>query len=297
MFRRGFILVGALGAAIVLTATAAFASTQVTANGTSAAGATFSVTAHSDKTGSVDYSNATFTGHCTGYNRYIDEGPFPLKQDVALYSNTCYVPGSPFSDGPQGMEGDLKVAPGETLKAGFDVTMPGGHPETVVTVIDAHLDFDANCVSGTGGGPFSVLIPNEQYTIAADETDWVPSGDQHDDLVYQGSIQVPDLCNGGDLRLNEGGTFFAYVTSTHPENDLQLRWHYSAHGTSGSWSGTSSVDPQGPLSVWMDLTDYTNQAKTDRAAFAWAKTLARPNKLNNFIYDRGLLQSGDISIS
>ena len=30
--------------------------------------------------------------------------------------------------------------------------------------------------------------------------------------VYQGSIAVPDLCGGGQLRLNQGGTFTANVS-------------------------------------------------------------------------------------
>jgi hypothetical protein len=29
--------------------------------------------------------------------------------------------------------------------------------------------------------------------------------------VYQGSVVVPDLCGGGQLRLDQGGTFTASV--------------------------------------------------------------------------------------
>lgn len=38
-----------------------------------------------------------------------------------------------------------------------------------------------------------------------------PSGDQSSLLAYQGSIAVPDLCGGGQLRLDQGGTFTASV--------------------------------------------------------------------------------------
>ena len=41
---------------------------------------------------------------------------------------------------------------------------------------------------------------------------WYPSGDQHSPLVYQGSVTVPDLCGGGQLRLDQGGTFTASVS-------------------------------------------------------------------------------------
>ena len=39
-----------------------------------------------------------------------------------------------------------------------------------------------------------------------------------------------------------GGTFTANVTGD-VSNKVNVRWHYSANGSSGSWSGTGSVIP------------------------------------------------------
>lgn len=47
-----------------------------------------------------------------------------------------------------------------------------------------------------------------------------------------------------EARLREiGGTFTADPQSTDTTNAIHVRWHYSANGTSGSWSGTASVVP------------------------------------------------------
>ena len=44
--------------------------------------------------------------------------------------------------GPQAMEGNLQIHPGDTVKAGYDFTMPGSHPaatEIIVSVPDQQL--------------------------------------------------------------------------------------------------------------------------------------------------------------
>jgi hypothetical protein len=40
---------------------------------------------------------------------------------------------------------------------------------------------------------------------------WLPSPVQSSPLVYQGSATVPDLCRGGQLRLDRGATFSATI--------------------------------------------------------------------------------------
>jgi hypothetical protein len=47
--------------------------------------------------------------------------------------------------------------------------------------------------------------------VQLSSSDWLPSGDQHNALVYEGSVVVPDLCAGGQVRLDKGGTFSANV--------------------------------------------------------------------------------------
>ena len=113
--------------------------------------------------------------------------------------------------GPQAMEGDLKVNPGTTLKAGYDFTLPGNHNAYTALVVNPQVVFQADCVSGAPASPatFSVAMANQMYQVTDDS--WYPSGDQSSSLVYQGSTSVPNVCSGGQVRLDKGGTFSATI--------------------------------------------------------------------------------------
>ena len=153
------------------------------------------------------------------------------------------VAGTPISMGPQAMEGDLKVAPGTTLKTGYDFTMPGSHPAATVSFVGPAVNFQATCVSGTGGGTITVPMSDASYPDPQNSSAWYPSGDQSNAATYQGSTTVPDLCGGGLVRLQKGGTFTAGVASTDTTNKVNVRWHYSANNSAGGWSGTLGVIP------------------------------------------------------
>ncbi len=113
--------------------------------------------------------------------------------------------------GPQAMEGDLKVAPGATLKAGYDFTLPGNKSHFSALVSNAKVVFQARCVSGAAPAQssFTVTMPNTAYPVT--DQSWYPSGDQRSSLVFEGSLPVPDLCAGGQVRLDKGGVFSALV--------------------------------------------------------------------------------------
>jgi hypothetical protein len=119
---------------------------------------------------------------------------------------------SPLTMGPQAMEGDLKVSPGTVLKAGYDLTVPGNNQALSITVANPQVVFTARCVSGAAptSPTITLAMPTQNYSIA--DSAWYPSGDQHSPLVYQGSVTVPDLCGGGAVRLDHGGTFSASVS-------------------------------------------------------------------------------------
>jgi hypothetical protein len=119
---------------------------------------------------------------------------------------------SPLNMGPQAMEGDLKITPGTVLSAGYDFTLPGNNAAVTVSVGTPKVVFAVNCVSGAtpSATTLTVSMPTQSYAVT--NSDWYPSGDQHSPLVYQGSTVVPDLCAGGQVRLNQGGTFTASVS-------------------------------------------------------------------------------------
>jgi hypothetical protein len=119
------------------------------------------------------------------------------------------------SMGPQAMEGDLKVPPGQTINVGYDFTMPGNKSAQTVTFGDAQVVFsNVKCASGAtpSASSFTVTMPNQTYTVT--NSAWYPSGVQSSPLVYQGSIAAPALCGAGSLRLQQGGTFSAMVSAT-----------------------------------------------------------------------------------
>jgi hypothetical protein len=116
------------------------------------------------------------------------------------------------SMGPQAMEGDLKVSPGVTLRVGYDLAVPGNKASLSLTVNNPQVVLTVRCVSGASPSQSTetVSMPSQTYTVTNDQ--WIPSGDQNSPLVYLASIAVPDLCGGGQLRLDQGGTFTANVS-------------------------------------------------------------------------------------
>jgi len=170
---------------------------------------------------------------------------------MALLAVTTSAFASTASIGPQAMEGALKIDPGDVVKAGFSLTIPGSHPETTVQFVDATVAFNnVTCVSGYGGGTFTVALGSGgaagPYTVPANDSSWFPTGDQHSDAAYQGSLPAPDLCHGGTMSLRNGGTFSGDLQSDDTHS-INVRFHYSANGTSGSWSATKTFDPD-PIS-------------------------------------------------
>jgi hypothetical protein len=149
----------------------------------------------------------------------------------------------PISMGPQAMQGDLKVSPGTVLMAGYDFTIPGSHPQITVQLANARVVFEAQCVSGGDAGTIVVVLGGGAITVPENSSAWYPSGDQHSPLVYQGSVIVPDLCGGELITLRQGGTFSAVLLASNTTRSVHVRWHYSANGSSGSWSGTGSFHP------------------------------------------------------
>jgi hypothetical protein len=124
----------------------------------------------------------------------------------ATKTQTC--PGT-FSMGPQAMEGNLQVAPGATLQAGYDFTLPGNKNSLTMTVSAAQVTFAVACVSGAPPSQPAITVPLQHQTYQITNDQWYPSGDQSSTLVYQGSVTVKDLCGGGKISLANGGTFSA----------------------------------------------------------------------------------------
>src|SRR5215467_161811 len=144
--------------------------------------------------------------------------------------------------GPQAIEGNLQIHPGDPLKAGFDFTMPGSHPAAQVTVENGSVSIAVTCSNGSVPPPIALNLPAQTIAVTSNSSAWYPSGNQSDPSVYQGSLAAPDLCAGGTMSAAAGVTFRATVSSTDTTDALHFRFHYSDN-TSGSWSATVSALP------------------------------------------------------
>jgi hypothetical protein len=136
------------------------------------------------------------------------------------------------------MEGNLPVKPGDTIKAGYDFTVPGNHPVDMVSFTNVSVMLSVKCPNNSVV-PITITMPNQTYTDPAGSPNWIPSGDQKSPLVYQGSFTVPaGLCGGQTGHAPQGATFSANLTGT-TKDAVHVRFHYSDN-TSGSWSSTPS---------------------------------------------------------
>jgi hypothetical protein len=149
------------------------------------------------------------------------------------------------------MEGDLRVNPGTTIFGGFDFTMPGSHPAATVSFVGLQVSIPYRCGSGPILGSLVFAVNQSAITIPANNNDWYPSGDQKSPLVLQAQATVPDVCNGGEVRMDQGATFSGDIRSTDTSDVVHIRFHYGPGSSSKSWSGTLSVipDPTPPTAV------------------------------------------------
>jgi len=112
--------------------------------------------------------------------------------------------------GPQAMEGDLRVKPGEKIKVGFKFKLPGNTSDQTVTVKSAQVVFTPRCGNNPSTTTLVVTIPLKTYEVFDDH--WIPARKHFNPLTFQAEIVVPDLCNGEEVRFDEGGTFSALFT-------------------------------------------------------------------------------------
>jgi hypothetical protein len=96
------------------------------------------------------------------------------------------------------MEGNLQVAPGAILEAGYDFTIPGHNNPIDVTFTSPEVTFtNVTCANGTALTTGTITVPTQTATCnSTNGGAWYPSGDQSSPLVYQGSLSVPDICKG-----------------------------------------------------------------------------------------------------
>ena len=111
------------------------------------------------------------------------------------------------------MDGNLAVRPGDTVRAGYDLTIPGSHPAVTDSVFNDQVTMTLVCPDNATVPLTITMAPNPQtYTDAQNSSAWLPSGDQASTLTYQGEAVVPvGICSGQTAHAPSGATFTAYV--------------------------------------------------------------------------------------
>lgn len=148
--------------------------------------------------------------------------------------------------------------PGDTIQAGFAVSMPTAHPEATVQVPNGKIEMDIACPDGSSY-TLSVPLPSQTFTIPANSNKWFPAPQQNSPLVYQGSATNPGCKTGAPgkatrayftaVGLQDGyagdGGGPGFIT-TDTVNPSQVRFHLanSSNGAGGHWSETVTVNLQ-----------------------------------------------------
>jgi hypothetical protein len=155
------------------------------------------------------------------------------------------------------LDNRLHLNSGDTVAAGYAITMPGQHPAATVSVPNANIQMDILC---SDGGSYTLRIPlsAQTYSIPANDNSWFPSAVQNSPLVYQGSATNPGCSGGGQGRATRAyftavgvqdgfagdgaGPGFITTDTTDPTN---VRFHATDtnNGSGGHWSQPITVNP------------------------------------------------------
>ena len=138
--------------------------------------------------------------------------------------------------------GEIVVRPGDTVGAGYALSLPGKHGAATISFSQTTVTLQAECESRHRhrrhhgwdrdddgreghdrheghegrhhrGGPIVINIADASFAVGQNGSGWLPSANPRDTAVFQGSATVPDLCHGGAMRIGDGASFTAMVGS------------------------------------------------------------------------------------
>ncbi len=140
---------------------------------------------------------------------------------------------------------NLQLRPGDELEGGYAFTIPGSHSATSIEMVSSEVTLPVSCTqNGSVAGYVNVPLAGGPYNVPMNSTAWFPTGDQSASASYQGSAQVPDLCNGATMyavTASLSGEMLATGTPSQSNFKFHVADLYQSGG--GAWSGTQSVVP------------------------------------------------------
>ena len=175
--------------------------------------------------------------------------------------------GKTFSIGPSSMEGAILITNGDWVNGGYSFKFVNGSHIATNFTVSASVSITGPCI---GGGPasdtFTFPLNTATYGVPANNTDWLPTGDQNSVLSWEGSVIASGVCGGiGKLDARHGAVFTATVSQNPPTGSLvNFRFKYRDPKAKGKLN-TNCLDTSDP-----------NRAKADVCGASWSQTVRDP---------------------
>jgi hypothetical protein len=190
----------------------------------------------------------------------------PVATNTPTPTPTPTIIGKTFSIGPSSMEGHLSIVPGDWISGGYSFKFVNGSHVATSFTITATVALDVTCPHGGGtGGTIFVSLGTVPYSIAANDTHWLPTGDAKSVLSWQGSVLAPNLCGGNPMDNSKGAVFTATVAQNPPTGSLvDFRFKYRDPAAKG----------KGNVNC-LDTTD-PRRDQADVCGASWSQTVRDP---------------------
>jgi uncharacterized repeat protein (TIGR01451 family) len=154
--------------------------------------------------------------------------------------------------GPGSMEGNVVAQPGDWVAVGWHFKFTGAHPAASVTFHGTTFSFAVTCDDKSktpSQNPFVISVPDHTYSVAANDTNYIPWTNQASSSSFQAAVQMPALCGAtGDtgMSLASGATFSSDVQSTDTSDAVQVQFHYRDPNAKGKGNINCSDPAQNP---------------------------------------------------
>jgi hypothetical protein len=164
------------------------------------------------------------------------------------------------------MEGHLSILPGDWISGGYSFKFVNGSHVATTFAVSGTVTLDVTCPHGGGtGGTIFVSLGSVQYSVAANDTNWLPTGDANSVLSWQGAAVAPNLCGGNAMDNSNGAVFTATVAQNPPTGSLvDFRFKYRDPAAKGK----GNVD-------CLDTSD-PRRNRADVCGASWSQTVRDP---------------------
>lgn len=141
----------------------------------------------------------------------------------------------------------LSIKSGDTISAGYDLSIRGKHSAATVSLTGANVQADVSCSDGSSY-TLTIPLPDQSLSIPANDSSWFPPPDQKSPAASQGSATA-STCSGGVAR----SAYFSALglangtgkppkspgfSTTDAADPINVRFQFTDEktGTEGSWS-------------------------------------------------------------